>query len=209
MYLSLLKGIHHTGGARFLARGRNGCLKGTRRDVLLQIEQRLTDKRDQRIFWLNGLAGTEKSTIAQTFAEMSSADGKLGASFFCSRDYEDRSNPTLAFQLAHRYPQFRKHLLQVLRVNHDVERESLSSQLEKIIVGPFKESSASGVVHALEKSQVRCILNTSEQIQGNVVESDSSRSAAGSCHRCLAVARSWVEFRPNQKGGTGDEPGNP
>ena len=153
MYLSLLKGIHHTGGARFLARGRNGCLKGTRRDVLLQIEQRLTDKRDQRIFWLNGLAGTEKSTIAQTFAEMSSADGKLGASFFCSRDYEDRSNPTLAFQLAHRYPQFRKQLLSVLEANHNVERESLSSQLEKIIVSPFKETKGSTpiVIDALDE----------------------------------------------------------
>jgi hypothetical protein len=64
-------------------------------------------------FWLNGLAGTGKSTIAQTFAETSFADGKLGASFFCSRDFEDRSNlqaifPTLAFQLAHQEPLFRK-----------------------------------------------------------------------------------------------------
>ena len=116
------------------------------------------DKHDQQIFWLNGLAGTGKSTIAQTFAEMSFADGKLGASFFCSRDYEDRRNlkaifPTLAFQLAHRYPQFRKQLLQVLKVNHDVERESLRSQLEKIIVGPLKETQVSTliVVDALDE----------------------------------------------------------
>ena len=151
MDLTLLKGMHHTGGAGFLAGDRNGCLKGTRRDVLLQIEQWLTDKHDQRIFWLNGLAGTGKSTIAQTFAEMSFADGKLGASFFCSRDYEDRNNlraifPTLAFQIAHKYPQFRKQLLQVLKVNHDVERESLSSQLEKIIVRPFKETQVSTLI---------------------------------------------------------------
>ena len=137
--------MYHTAGAGFLAGNRDGCLKGTRRDVLLQIENWLTDKRDQRVFWLNGLAGTGKSTIAQTFAEISFADGKLGASFFCSRDFEDRSNlqtifPTLAFQLAHRYPQFREQLLLVLRANHDVERESLSSQLEKVIVRPLKET---------------------------------------------------------------------
>ena len=46
-------------------------------------------------------------------------DGKLGASFFCLRDFEDRRNlwkifPTLAFQLAHRYPRFREELLLVL-----------------------------------------------------------------------------------------------
>ena len=111
--------------------------------VLWQIESWLADDRDQRVFWLNGLAGTGKSTIAQTFAETSFSDGKLGASFFCSRDFEDRSNiqnifPTLAFQLAYRYPQFRKELLLVLRGNPDIERDSLCSQLETLIINPFK-----------------------------------------------------------------------
>ena len=154
--------MHHTSDAGFLAGNRRGCLKGTRRDVLLQIEQWLTDKKDQRVFWLNGLAGTGKSTIAQTFSEISFADGKLGASFFCSRDFENRSNlqaifPTLAFQLAHRYPQFRAQLLLVLRDNHDVERESLSSQLEKVIVHPFKETRISTliIIDALDECKDR------------------------------------------------------
>ena len=135
--------MHHTADAGYLCGDRNGCLKGTRKEVLLQIEQWLTDEKDQRVFWLNGLAGTGKSTIAQTFAEIGFADGKLGASFFCSRDFEDRSNlraifPTLAFQLAYRYPQFRELLLQVLKANPDVGRESLCSQLEKVIIHPLK-----------------------------------------------------------------------
>src|SRR5580692_2552268 len=134
--------MDHTAGAGFLAGNRHGCLKGTRRDVLLHIEQWLIDDKDQRVFWLNGLAGTGKSTIAQTFAEISFADGKLGASFFCSRDFEDKSNlqaifPTLAFQLAYRYPRFREQLLQVLETNPDVGRESLGSQLEQVIVRPL------------------------------------------------------------------------
>ena len=142
MERSLLNTIHHTAEAGYLCRDGQGCLKGTRKEVLLQIEQWLTDEGDHRIFWLNGLAGTGKSTIAQTFAEISFADGKLGASFFCSRDFEDRSNlkaifPTLAFQLAYRYPRFREELLQVLEANPDVGRETLSSQLEKVIVCPF------------------------------------------------------------------------
>ena len=97
----------------------------------------------QRIFWLNGLAGTGKSTIAQTFAETTFADGKLGASFFCSRDFEERSNlkaifPTLAFQLAYQYPLFRKELLQVLKAHPDAGWETLCSQMEKLIVGPLQ-----------------------------------------------------------------------
>jgi len=111
--------------------------------VLLQLEHWLKDEQDHRVFWLNGLAGTGKSTIAQTFAEISFADGKLGASFFCSRDFEDRSNlqvifPTLAFQLAYRYPLFREQLLRVLRANPGVGRESLCSQMERVIVEPLK-----------------------------------------------------------------------
>jgi WD40 repeat protein len=100
-------------------------------------------ERDQQVFWLNGLAGTGKSTISQTFADMCFADGRLGASFFCSRNFEDRRNlrrifPTLAFQLACQYPGFRNELLQVLGTSPDIGQESLCSQMEKIIVGPLK-----------------------------------------------------------------------
>ena len=135
--------MHHVDSAGHCSGNRQGCLRGTRKDVLRQIDSWLADERDQRVFWLNGLAGTGKSTIAQTFAENSFSDGKLGASFFCSRDFEDKSNihnifPTLAFQLAYRYPQFRKGLIPVLRANPAVGRDSLCSQLEKLIIGPFK-----------------------------------------------------------------------
>jgi len=139
----LLENMRHTDKAGYSSGNRQGCLKGTRADVLLQLERWLKDEQDHRVFWLNGLAGTGKSTIAQTFAEISFADGKLGASFFCSRDFEDRRNlqtifPTLAFQLAYRYPPFREKLLRVLRASHSVGQESLCSQIERIIIGPLK-----------------------------------------------------------------------
>ena len=129
--------------AGYLCGNRQGCMKGTRRDILSQLERWSNDKQDKHVFWLNGLAGTGKSTIAQTFAETSFADGMLGASFFCSRDFDDKSNlhtifPTLAFQLAHRYPRFLDELLPVLRASHSVGRESLCTQMERLIVGPLR-----------------------------------------------------------------------
>ena len=143
--LNLLDRVPHADGAGYHSGNRRGCLRGTRGDVLLQLEHWLEDEQDHRVFWLNGLAGTGKSTIAQTFAEISFADGNLGASFFCSRDFEDRSNlqaifPTLALQLAYRYPHFREQLLRVLRASPSVGRESLCSQMEKVIVGPLKST---------------------------------------------------------------------
>jgi len=144
--------MRHTDEAGHSSGNRQGCLRGTRGDVLLQLERWLKDEQDHRVFWLNGLAGTGKSTIAQTFAEISFADGTLGASFFCSRDFEDRSNlqaifPTLAFQLAYRYTPFRDQLLRVLRANPGIGRESLCSQMEKTIVGPLKAARISTLIN--------------------------------------------------------------
>src|SRR5712672_2035088 len=99
--------MHYTPDAGYRCGNRQGCLRGTRKGVLWETEHWLNSDQGQRVFWLNGLAGTGKSTIAQTFAERMFAEGRLGASFFCSRDVVDRSNlqtifPTLAFQLAYR-----------------------------------------------------------------------------------------------------------
>jgi hypothetical protein len=57
------------------------------------------------IYWLSGLAGIGKSTIAKTVADRAEGRGMLGASFFFSRGDEPLRNPqlvfpTLAFQLA-------------------------------------------------------------------------------------------------------------
>jgi hypothetical protein len=100
------------------------------------------DPQDRHVFWLNGLAGTGKSTIAQTFSEMVAKTGILGASFFCSRDYLDRRElknifPTLAYQLACRYPAFRRHIIRVIKQDPTVASNSLISQLEDLIVGPL------------------------------------------------------------------------
>ena len=103
------------------------------------------------VFWLNGLAGTGKSTIAQTVAERLFAEGNLGASFFCSRNFEDSSNlhfifPTLAFQLAHKYHDFRSHFVSLLRSNPDVVYQSLYSQMQKLIAEPLRKTGISTVI---------------------------------------------------------------
>jgi hypothetical protein len=139
----VLNGCRRAQGAEHRHGDRRGCLKGTRNVVLDEIESWAKDFNKSPVFWLNGLAGTGKSTIAQTIAERVFAEGQLGASFFCSRDFEDRSDlhfifPTLAFQLAHKYPEFRLHLVSLLRSNPDVVHESLYSQMQKLIVEPLR-----------------------------------------------------------------------
>ena len=119
--------------------------------MLSEIELWAKDFNQSPVFWLNGLAGTGKSTIAQTVSERIFADGQLGASFFCSRDFEDRSDlhlifPTLAFQLAHKYPNFRSVLVPLLQSNPDVVHESLYRQMEKLIVEPLRSADISTII---------------------------------------------------------------
>jgi len=149
--LSVLNNCRRAHGAGYQHGNRRGCLRGTREAVLNEIELWASDYNRSPIFWLNGLVGTGKSTIAQTISERVFADGLLGAAFFCSRDFKDRSNlhfvfPTLAFQLAHKYPAFRSILVPLLQLNPDVAYESLYKQMEKLIVGPLRSAGISTVI---------------------------------------------------------------
>ena len=130
---------------------RNGCLRGTRTAILDEIELWIHDFDKPPVYWLNGLAGTGKSTIAQTIAERTFAEGRLGASFFCSRDFEDRRNlqlifPTLAVQLARRYAEFRLTFVRLVQSDPEIFHESLYNQMKNLIVQPLVESSISTVI---------------------------------------------------------------
>ena len=147
----MLNSCRRARGAGYKHGNRRGCLRGTRETVLNEIESWTKDFDASPVFWLNGLAGTGKSTIAQSVVERVFADGLLGASFFCSRDFEDRSDlhfifPTIAFQLAHKYPDFRSHLVSLLQSNPDVVDESLCNQMEKLIVEPLRSAVLSTVI---------------------------------------------------------------
>ncbi len=93
------------------------CLPNTRRDVLDQIRRWADGPGDDRhrIYWLKGMAGTGKSTIALTIAREYSGKKRLGASFFFARGKGDlastrRFAATIAVQLAEASPQMRKHI---------------------------------------------------------------------------------------------------
>ena len=149
--MSILNGCHRAHGAGYQHGNRSGCLKGTRESVLDEIENWTEDSERSPIFWLSGLAGTGKTTIAQTASERMFADGRLGASFFCSGGFEDRNNlqlifPTLAFQLAHKYPDFRSLLIPLLQSNPDMVHESLQDQMQKFLVEPLQSAGISTVI---------------------------------------------------------------
>ena len=149
--MALLDNFRGAKGAAFQHVERKGCLKGTREVILDRIELWAGDFKQCPVYWLNGLAGTGKSSIAKSIAERLFVDGKLGASFFCSRDFEDRRNlhlifPTLAIQLARKYTKFRSILVPLIQPDTNIAYEPLYDQMEKLIVQPLKKSGISTVI---------------------------------------------------------------
>jgi len=127
------------------------CLPGTRESILRDLMLWAKNPQGQNVLWLNGLAGTGKSTIAQSFSEAIAEERFLGASFFCSRDYLDRKElkhifPTLAYQLAYHYHSFRSHIISVIRDDPTLAHASLISQLEKLLVNPLSGANISCVI---------------------------------------------------------------
>ena len=82
------------------------CLDGTRLDVIKFIMDWIADESNdgKRVLWLNGLAGSGKSTLSTTIAFTMRDLNFLGAFFFFDRDSPERNAltliRTLAYQLA-------------------------------------------------------------------------------------------------------------
>ena len=151
MDLDILAKLKPVPDAGYQAGHHDKCLPGTRQTVLQDIMLWAKNPQDQNVFWLNGLAGTGKSTIAQSFSEMVANEGFLGASFFCSRDYLGRRElknifPTLAYQLACCYPHFRSHIVTVIKEDPTLAYTSLISQLENLLISPLSQEGVSCVI---------------------------------------------------------------
>jgi hypothetical protein len=110
--------------------------------VLQEIDRWANAQDDQRIFWLGGLAGTGKSTIARTVARKFHDQRRLGVSFFFSRGGGDigtarKFATTTVFQLASRSPLLEKYICEAIRKNRDIENQSLADQWRELVILPL------------------------------------------------------------------------
>jgi len=101
------------------------------------------DGQDERcIFWLNGLAGTGKSTISYTVAHRYNKQKRLGASFFFSKGGGDVSHAgkfftSLAVQLAFNVPSLRQYICEAVTKRSDIASLSLSEQWRQLVLSPL------------------------------------------------------------------------
>ncbi|KAI9667819.1 MAG: hypothetical protein M1821_000638 [Bathelium mastoideum] len=118
------------------------CLANTRTALLDEIKNWANEKDGELLFWLSGMAGTGKSTIARTITQLLSINGQLGASFFFKRGESERGNAsrfftTIAIDLAAREPGMLPSMRNVLAQDSDISTKALKDQFEKLILGPL------------------------------------------------------------------------
>src|SRR4051794_18713459 len=85
--------------------GRRSCTEYTRTEAVSNVTEWVRDLEGPSIFWMNGMAGTGKTTIACTLSEILKHGNRLAATFFCTRTTAEcrdvtRIIPTIAYQLA-------------------------------------------------------------------------------------------------------------
>jgi hypothetical protein len=111
-----------------------GCLQGTREELLDETFKWTVSPEGKCVFWLNGLAGTGKSTISRTIAKSFQKQGLLGASFFFKRGEGDRGNaarffPTLTKQLFTNIPELRWLFYRLFGITQEFQPNHLRSSL--------------------------------------------------------------------------------
>ncbi|KAJ5430460.1 hypothetical protein N7491_007476 [Penicillium cf. griseofulvum] len=124
------------------------CHPETRVDLLAAVSEWSRDPNGKSIFWLNGKAGTGKSTISRTVACSLQRDERLAASFFFKRGEgacgtASRFFTTIAAQIAINIPSAGERILKAIEEVPFITDKRLGDQFLAIILQPLRSSNPS------------------------------------------------------------------
>ena len=118
---------------------RTPCLENTRLNVMNDLMDWIADDSSERknVLWLYGLAGTGKSTVATTIAQVMRNLHRLGAFFFFNRNIHRRNFATLirtlAYQLAIFDARFGAAISRILENMENIAEMPLEFQFKKLL----------------------------------------------------------------------------
>lgn len=147
------------------------CAHNTRVNILAQIEKWATISGPESVlgYWMCGMAGTGKSTIAMSTCQILKARGILAGSFFCSRQIPECRDyaliiPTLVYQLAMFSEIFADALRDSLVKKPDLGTKQPNVQLEELLIKPWKAVTKSGALRGHMLVMVMDALDECENI---------------------------------------------
>ncbi|KAB5589984.1 hypothetical protein CTheo_6571 [Ceratobasidium theobromae] len=123
---------------------RRTCTEGTRITILSALDNWSHDLDAPDLYWMDGMAGTGKTTIACSFSKMLEERKQLAASFFCTRSSPEcrqvgRIIPTIAYQLARYSIPFQGALCEVLGNEPDIATRNVAKQAERLLKEPLNK----------------------------------------------------------------------
>ncbi|KAJ7696256.1 hypothetical protein B0H17DRAFT_1269394 [Mycena rosella] len=147
---------------------RRACTDNTRVGLISRLKEWACNAQSSPIFWLSGMAGTGKSTVAYTLCQHWRAEGRLGASFFCSRnDEKARSRASII-------PTIVQQLLPISKpFSHSVENahigiiiQASTRHVAELLVQPWLQAMASQV-NLEEQPPWVVVIYALDEIEGN------------------------------------------
>jgi hypothetical protein len=186
------------------------CLEETRVALLTDLDSWLIESDGPQFFWLNGLAGTGKSTVARSFCERTAKLEKVYlASFFISRlaaaDRRDAISifHTLVYQFAVGNAAMRRTVCDALRADPSILKKGLGLQISKLFSPLLLLIPSSTRVVIVIDALDECDKDDDGREAGELIPLLMSCLRSASQHRFLITSRDEVSIRKMFKEVTG------
>ncbi|OAG20525.1 hypothetical protein CC77DRAFT_1020215 [Alternaria alternata] len=120
------------------------CLPNTRVDLLREIHSWADAQNDRYIFWLRGLVGTGKSTVARTVARSYHEKQRLAASFFFPHGgggvgFTNKFVTSIAVDIANNVPALRQYISDAVVERTDIASRTLGEQWNHLVLAPLSK----------------------------------------------------------------------
>jgi energy-coupling factor transporter ATP-binding protein EcfA2 len=178
------------------------CHPQTRLAILAEIQNWVRDPeiRKKLIIWLYGPAGSGKSAIAQTIAEIFAQEGLLVASFFFSRtgiwrNDTSRFIASISYQLSISIPELRTHIAIAVEQDPLVFSRTLLSQMQALVIKPLNDV-ASEITQTAAVQPRLVIIDGLDEARGETTQKELLQALSTSIQQLHIPLMFLVASRP-------------